>query len=201
MKRITTLAELLALKRELGVRDDWHEPDEQGVTVEVHGSSFDNAGTWPWYDDSGHKHRSCEVYVEVRREVDNVERAVATVNLATLFSWATGYERRGDVDTDDVRAAVFDTLDSFAEELRNSPGARSLGVVVAAVVEEAAVRVSRAVGDVGKNHEDTYRCPWRVSGERCVSYRGHSSRSRYHILGDGSRWRVLDDGRVVSLDG
>ena len=45
MERITSRARFVALAGELGVRMDWHEPDEQEVTAKVRGVSFDNAGT------------------------------------------------------------------------------------------------------------------------------------------------------------
>jgi len=61
-KIIKSRAELLDLAHRLGVRTDWHEPDEQEltatlngllfgegqtVTVTANGVSFDNAGFWP----------------------------------------------------------------------------------------------------------------------------------------------------------
>lgn len=44
--RINTKDELKRLAQDLGVRNDWHEPDEQGLTVFGFGSHFDNAGHW-----------------------------------------------------------------------------------------------------------------------------------------------------------
>ena len=88
-RMIKTKTELRALAAELEVRPDWHEPDEQNVTATTHGRSFDNAGFW------GRTHRSSydgydftERYVTLRKD----GKAVATVNLATLFAWATGWE-------------------------------------------------------------------------------------------------------------
>lgn len=64
-RSIHSRAELLDLANRLGVRTDWHEPDEQEltatvhgllfgesqkVTVTAHGVSFDNAGFWPLTD-------------------------------------------------------------------------------------------------------------------------------------------------------
>lgn len=37
--------ELKEWKAKAGVREDWHEPDEQQVTAKVEGRYFDNAGT------------------------------------------------------------------------------------------------------------------------------------------------------------
>lgn len=84
MRKIRTKRDLLALARELGVRPDWHEPDEQGVTITVHGRSFDNAGFWP----KDFRYRTCEKYAVVKKD----GAPVAAVNLATLFAWATGLE-------------------------------------------------------------------------------------------------------------
>ena len=89
MKRINTKAELIALAEELGVRRDWHEPDEQEVAATTHGVTFDNAGFW------GETYRSAfdgraftERYVKLYKDGE----PVAAVNLATLFAWATGLE-------------------------------------------------------------------------------------------------------------
>jgi hypothetical protein len=90
-RRIIDRDELMDLKYTLGVGHDWHEPDEQGVTVEVHGKSFDNAGFW----DDDHAGRGSdgkdieELHVVIFQNGDQV----ATVNLATLFAWATGYDQ------------------------------------------------------------------------------------------------------------
>lgn len=82
MKRITTQTELNALARELGLSGDWHEPDDVGVTAEVYGMSFDNAGFWADGRSDGKRYE--EMYVELRKDSE----PVAVVNLATLFSWA-----------------------------------------------------------------------------------------------------------------
>lgn len=88
MKRITTKAELVALADELGVRPDWHEPDEQGVSATTHGVAFDNAGFWGKTYRSGDGHPFTERYAILWKD----GRKIATVNLATLFAWATGLE-------------------------------------------------------------------------------------------------------------
>lgn len=88
MRQIRTRAELLALKEELGVRDDWHEPDEQDVTADVAGVSFDNAGLWPAESRPFAAPEVIEQHIVLRHNGETV----AAVNLATLFAWATGYE-------------------------------------------------------------------------------------------------------------
>lgn len=84
MRRIRTQAELIDLARELGVRPDWHEPDEQGLTACTAGTSFDNAGFWPTSE--------ADYTVEQHVILYKNGEAVAAVNLATLFAWATGWE-------------------------------------------------------------------------------------------------------------
>ena len=83
MKRITTKAELVALAYELGVRADWHEPDEQEISAIVRGVNFDNAGFWPSPNRAYE-----EMYVTIYKDCIGV----AEVNLAALFAWATGLE-------------------------------------------------------------------------------------------------------------
>jgi hypothetical protein len=102
MKLIHTRAELVQLARELRVRVDWHEPDEQGVTAKVFGENFDNAGFWPLAEAYRHgdikpDERSVEMYVVIYQDksgggYDRPEPvAVAAVNLATLLGWASSY--------------------------------------------------------------------------------------------------------------
>jgi hypothetical protein len=93
--RINKRDDLVALANELGVRRDWHEPDDRGVTAEVRGASFDNAGFWGIKEEAGflarHGHRGAvavEMYVTLYKDGE----PVAEVNLATLFAMATGYE-------------------------------------------------------------------------------------------------------------
>jgi hypothetical protein len=97
IKRIITRAELVELARELKMRPDWHEPDEQEVTAKVRGGSFDNAGSWgegdflAWTGMYGARPRleeSLELWVILYQD----GQPVAEVNLATLFAWATGFE-------------------------------------------------------------------------------------------------------------
>ena len=88
MKRVITRSDFVALAEELGVRKDWHEPDEQGVTVQVRGMSFDNAGTWPHVKDGQVPREIVEMYLIIRQDGEDK----ATVNLATLCAWASGLE-------------------------------------------------------------------------------------------------------------
>jgi hypothetical protein len=90
MKIINTRAELVALAAELGVRADWHEPDEQGLIAIPEGFVFDNAGFWP--DRGDNRYRSPDV-IEQHIILRQHGKDVAAVNLATLFAWATGLDR------------------------------------------------------------------------------------------------------------
>lgn len=98
MRKITTRAELVKLARELGVRPDWHEPDEQDLHATVVGKSFDNADFWgldPRDPKSGGPEVELHVILWHGELVDGLwkkHQIVATVNLATLFAWATGHE-------------------------------------------------------------------------------------------------------------
>jgi hypothetical protein len=85
MQRITTRDQLINLANELGVRPDWHEPDEQDVTIETHGVAFDNAGFWPEDPDRPYG-TILEHYALILKD----GKPVAAVNLATLFAWACG---------------------------------------------------------------------------------------------------------------
>lgn len=89
VERIDTLRQLRRLARDLGVRSDWHEPDEQELTARVEGKSFDNAGFWPADDTRIFDADILELHVIL--SVDNED--VAAINLATLLSWAA---REGD---------------------------------------------------------------------------------------------------------
>lgn len=89
MKMIKTKAEWTELARELGVRPDWHEPDEQNVTATTHGKSFDNAGFWgKTYRSTVDGYEFTERYVKIHKD----GKAVAAVNLATLCAWAAGLD-------------------------------------------------------------------------------------------------------------
>lgn len=99
MKRITTRTELVELARKLGVRSDWHEPGEQGLTARVHGTSFDNAmAPGEWYGGGRDGAPRAEMYVVLYRAPSFADyggtepEPLAAVNLATLFAWAADIE-------------------------------------------------------------------------------------------------------------
>ena len=94
MKKINNAKELNELAKELRVRPDWHEPDEQEVNARIIGSHLDNAmGADPDADEK----------VEVMHDPDGSVRIlhwgeynvvitkkgkdVAVVNLAELLTW------------------------------------------------------------------------------------------------------------------
>lgn len=98
---ITERAQLTALAQKLGVRKDWHEPDEQGLTAQVFGQSFDNAGFWGEGVDAQMRYSgSEELHVVLYKEdLDDdcdecgrphIDREpIAMINLATLLAWAS----------------------------------------------------------------------------------------------------------------
>ena len=112
IKRIRTRQDLVNLAKQLGVRTDWHEPDEQGLDAVAFGGNFDNAGHWGLEhlsrrelelrsrlsDESDHigsavidideAHLFTEMFIVLYRE----NRAIAEINLATLFAFACGCE-------------------------------------------------------------------------------------------------------------
>lgn len=90
IRQIYSRAQLVELAEDLGVRPDWHEPDEQEVTATTHGVSFDNAGLWgKEYRSSFDGQEFTEQYVILYKNGS----PAASVNLATLFAWATGYDK------------------------------------------------------------------------------------------------------------
>lgn len=83
--RIATQRDFIELSVSLGVRPDWHEPDEQYVTARVEGVSFDNAGFWP----TNAKPYAAPELIEQHVIFTQNGVDVACVNLATLCAWAS----------------------------------------------------------------------------------------------------------------
>lgn len=92
MHRINSRQDLLDLARQLGVRHDWHEPDEQNLTARVEGVSFDNAGFWPTAAVGNPEIVEQHVILALMDDHGRPVQDVAVVNLATLFAFATGFE-------------------------------------------------------------------------------------------------------------
>lgn len=141
--RIHTREQLVELARRLGVRPDWHEPDEQGVTVHVEGVSFDNAGFWPTEDRPFAAPELIETHVAVRRGGETV----AYVNLATLFAWASVRLSSADADFDEkmsrfFRRQIVREIRAIATKVRGDTVTPSVGVALAAVVEYVADEIS-----------------------------------------------------------
>lgn len=91
MRKINSRRELVLLAQELGVRPDWHEPDEQDVTAHIIGPAlaFDNA-----QGAGGHHELNVVLCCREVDEMGYTRRGpdIAVVNLATLFAWATGFD-------------------------------------------------------------------------------------------------------------
>ncbi|MFG3710925.1 hypothetical protein [Micromonospora sp. NPDC047730] len=77
MELIDTRREFVALARRLGVRPDWHEPDEREVAARVQGSHLDNA--------MGATGECGELRVIFSQDGEDI----AAVNLANLCAWAS----------------------------------------------------------------------------------------------------------------
>ena len=96
VKQIRTRDDLMALANELGMRPDWHEPDEREVTARAFGGNFDNAGFYgqaeflDWIQRYGFERaeRGIEMWITLYRDGD----PVAEVNLASLFAFACGWD-------------------------------------------------------------------------------------------------------------
>jgi len=80
-KWIETSMELKELKLKLGVRNDWHEPDEQDLTIEMVDGRFDNA-----FGDESEAHVII-THTDPTYTVDDEVRYA--VNAANLLAWAS----------------------------------------------------------------------------------------------------------------
>jgi hypothetical protein len=80
--KITTREELQNFAAVHGLRPDWHEPDEQGVTAWTYGAVLDNAMGAGWVPDDS----SIDGEINVILIVNGVKEAV--INLAELLAWA-----------------------------------------------------------------------------------------------------------------
>ena len=78
IEEVYTRIRLIELSKKLEVGNDWHEPDQQGISILMTGKNFDNAG--------------CEGEIKVVIVKEGIPEF--GINLATLLSFATGYEGR-----------------------------------------------------------------------------------------------------------
>lgn len=95
---IASKADLEAFANRHGLRPDWHEPDEQGVTARVAGITLDNAFGARGHDieaDFGDASRFSDLWeghelrVVLRVEgQDGGTEEEAVINLASLLGWA-----------------------------------------------------------------------------------------------------------------
>ena len=81
--QIHTQEDLAYFAEVVGTRYDWHEPAEQDLAAAHYGTSFDNAGFW---DDPELIYSSIHEQ-HVVLSISNFP--VVSVNLVTLFAWAT----------------------------------------------------------------------------------------------------------------
>lgn len=82
LKRLDSTEDIKQFSKDHGMRNDWHEPDEQGIEARVFGASFDNAGFWGV--DSTFPDVGKEMYVVLYKDGE----PIAEANLATLFALA-----------------------------------------------------------------------------------------------------------------
>jgi hypothetical protein len=154
--RLDSAQELAALAGNLGLRPDWHEPGEQGVTAAVHGTpgDLDNAGFWGTRQDSGML-RELVTYGEGRQELwvelSQHGETVAEVNLATLFAWAV----QGAKDSREVMLSALVRLEDqgmpATVHVVTAPGDSDCGRVEAAFAGPQAGELAhryRSMGDM-----------------------------------------------------
>lgn len=86
---ITSREQLAEFAREHKLRDDWHEPDEQGINAIVVGTHLDNANCSP-PKDGWDTPQEASVEFGVYLVDDETQQPLAFVNLALLLAFATG---------------------------------------------------------------------------------------------------------------
>ena len=74
--------ELKSLRDRLGARQDWHEPDEQGLTVEFVYSKYDTEKEGNF--DNAFTRGDHESHLVIRK----YGKPVAKINIAMLLCWA-----------------------------------------------------------------------------------------------------------------
>lgn len=82
---INNVTELRAFHAKHKLRDDWHEPEEQGVSAFIIGNHLDNAMGSSATENCG----EFNIILTAEAENDDVEGTQVVINLATLLSWAT----------------------------------------------------------------------------------------------------------------
>ena len=87
--------DLEMFRKRHGLRDNWHEPDERGISARIIGRHLDNAmgsTTRHEHADWGGEFNVVLTSVEYDEESnEHTSRDLAVVNLATLLSWAAQY--------------------------------------------------------------------------------------------------------------
>jgi hypothetical protein len=160
MKKILERDELRRLARELGVRPDWHEPDEQNVGAKVYGTSFDNAGFWGYRADQSPHPDVEELHVilwrtrydEMTDRREDVE-PIAAINLATLLAWASEPDRqppeKSEVERTEEywRSRIACEVYAEAERLQNEQPNPVLGAALGSIVEQVAAKIGKMPAD------------------------------------------------------
>lgn len=106
IKSIESPEDLANLAGDLGVRSDWHEPDEQEVGAWIRGRHLDNA-MGSTMRDIGEDNSSGEYNIVITK----AGQPVAVVNLATLLGWgASIVGRREQAYQDGINAVHAEAL-------------------------------------------------------------------------------------------
>lgn len=80
--RVGSHKQMVKVASELGLSDDWDDPERAGVSAEVRGVQLGSSGNWAHAYSAGHP--SEELHVILSKEGS----PYAAVNLSDLFSWA-----------------------------------------------------------------------------------------------------------------
>jgi hypothetical protein len=108
LDRINDPAELEAFRTAYGLRTDWHEPDNNGITAYVIGDHLDNA-MGPTVERGFGELNVVLVHEQTYNDVQgSVFLPIAVVNLATLLGWATDGARASQIDINAAIAAGED---------------------------------------------------------------------------------------------
>lgn len=84
MDIINTKEEFETFCLDQGVRRNWHEPDDQGITARVTGTHLDNA---MWADPIRNCGEMVVIFERLHPE-DDEQTQFASVNLANLLAWS-----------------------------------------------------------------------------------------------------------------
>lgn len=144
MRHIYHRSDLAEVARQLGVRPDWHEPDEQNVDAIVVGQDhqLDNA----MGADPNGRHEPNVI-------ITKNGTGVAVVDLATLLAWASGYQDDSVGERERRALVTIEVAERIGRALATGIGAgqsaETLLGLVQVLVTETSTRTTTAVKDQG----------------------------------------------------